>query len=187
MNETVENGGTEAESVTGKRTESAGGPDLVNAVDAHVPVIERGRETDRLEMTAVEVVDVERERRTGGEQQGEIAGVGRGAGKEREGVEARIVRRTGKESREWMEMRSVREMGHLRVVNGCLRNMREKLLRGLRSVETGRETGTRTVDAATGTGTGVGETVKEIGNTRETEGRETEGTEERSVIAPYET
>lgn len=187
MNETVENGGIEAGSVTGKRTESAVGPDLVNAVDVRVPVSERGRETDRLEMTAVEVVDVERERRTGGEQRGETAGVGRGVENEREGVGARIVRRTGKESRGWMEMRSVREMEHLRVVNGCSRNMKEKLLRGLRSVETGRETGTRTADVATGTERGVGGTVKEIGNTRETEGRETEGTEERSVIAPYET
>lgn len=99
MNGTVETGGNAAGSATGTRTETAEGPDLVNAVDVPVPESERGRERDRLEMTTVELADVESERGIVGGLWEETAGVGRGVENERGGAGARIARGTGREAR----------------------------------------------------------------------------------------
>lgn len=182
----MENGGSAAGSVTGTRTESAGGPDLVSADDVPVPASERGRERDPLEMMELEVADVESERGIVGWQWGETAGVERGVENEREGAGARIARGTGKEARGLMEKRSVRETESLRVVRGCWRNMKEKLVRAWRSGETGTEKGTGNADAVTETETGVGETGTETGSTRGKGGRERGETAERSATAPYE-
>lgn len=184
MNGTVETGGIAAGSVTGTKTETAGGPDLVNADGVPVPVNERGRERDPLEMMEVEVVDVESERGIVGWQWEETAGVGSGVENEREGAEARIARGTGREARGLMEKRSVRETEPLRVERGCWRNMREKLVRAWKSVET--ETGTGIADAVTETEIGVGETGIETGSTRGKGERETGENAERSATAPSE-
>lgn len=180
MNGTVETGGIAAGSVTGTKIETVGGPDLVNVDGVPVPVNERGRERDPLETMEVEVVDVESERGIVGGQWEETAGVGRGVESEREGAGARIARGTGREARGLMEKRLVREMEPLRVEKGCWRNMREKLVRAWKSVETG----TGTADAVTETEIGVGET--ETGSTRGKGGRETGETAERSATVPFE-
>lgn len=183
---TVETGGSAVESVTGTRTETAGGLDLVNDVDVPVPVSERERGRLEEEMTAVVVVGVESERGIVGGQREETAGVERGVENGRKGAGAEIAKETGREARGWMERRSARETGPMRVASGCWRNMKEKWVRAWRSVETETEKGTGTVGAATGTETGAGETGTETGSTRGSGGRETRGTAERSAIAPYE-
>lgn len=184
---TAETGGSAAGSVTGTRTENAGGPDPVNAVDVPVPGSERGR--DRLEQERMSAVaaGVESERGSVVGQREETAGVGRGVENGREGAGAGIARETGREARGWMGRRSARETVLLRVGSGCWRNMKEKWVRAWRSVETGTEKGTEeTAGAATGTETGAGETGTETGSTRGSVGRETGGSAERSATAPYE-
>lgn len=119
VNETVETEGIAAGSATGIRTESAGGLGLVNAVDVLDLASEKGRETDRLEMTTLEVADEESERGIAELLQEETAGVGRGVKNEREGAGARIARETGREAKGWMEKRLARETWFLRVVSGC--------------------------------------------------------------------
>ncbi len=184
---TVETAGSAAESVTGIRTENAADPALVNAVDVLVPESVREKETDRLEqvMTAAVVAGVESERGIVGEQQEEIAGVGRGVENGREGAGAGIARGTEREARGWMERRSAREMESLRVANGFWRNMKEKWVRAWRSAGTGTEKGTENASAATETEKGAGETGTETGSTRGIEGSETEVSAERTATAPY--
>lgn len=185
----VENGGSAVGSVTGRRTEeSAGGPDLVNAVDVPVPGRERGREKDRLqeEMMPLVVAGVESEKGNVGGQREETAGVGRGVENVREGAGVGIAKGTERGARDLMERKLPREMEPPRVVSGCWRTMKEKLVRAWRSVEIENEKGTGTAGAATGTETGAGETGTETGSTRGIGGRETGGSAERSAMVPYE-
>lgn len=187
VNGTVETEGSAAGSAKGIRTGSAVGLGLVNGVDVLDLASEKGRGTDRLEMTTLEVADDESERGIVGLLQEETAGVGRGVKNEKEEAGARIARETGREAKGWMEKRLVRETWLLRVVSGCWRNMKEKLVRAQRSVGTGTETGIGTADAVTGTEKGVGETGTETGSTRGNGGIERGWTAEKSDTVLYKT
>lgn len=184
---TVAIGGSAAGSVTGTRTESAGGPDPASAVD--IPVHRSGRGRDRLqqERKVLVVAGVGSERGSVGGQPEETAGAGRGVETGKGGVGVGIVRERRKEARGWMGRRSVKETVPQRVGSGCRKNTKEKWVRAWRSVETGTEKGTETEGVVTEIETGAGETGTETGSTRGSVGREKEGNAKRSATALYET
>lgn len=199
----VETGGSAAGTVTGIRTETAGGLGPVIGVVGPAPARETERETGQAlwhleRMKAAEAAAVEIEKGNVGAPQEVTAGAGRGVGTEtgRDGAGAETERETGREAKGWMGRRLPRETLPWRGWTGCLRSMKErKWVRAWRSaaeIETGTGTETESVGAATGTGTetetGVGETERETGSIRESveTGRGEEGSAEKSATLLYE-
>lgn len=187
VNEIEENGENAAGSVTGKKKGNAAGQDLASVVGVHAPANERGTERGTLETRAVETLAVGRG--TGSVrlyQQEKTTGVGKGVEKERNEAEARTARGKGREERGLREKTWLRETGRWRALSGYWRNMKQKLPRGWRSVETGSETATGTADAATGIESDAGGTGTGIETTKETV-TETGASAKRSTTAPYKT
>lgn len=170
--------------VTGKKTGSAVGHDLVSDVGVRALAREKGTGRGMLEKRTLEILAVEREKGIVGLHREKTAGVGKGVGIERKGAEARIARGKGKEARGRTGKRWLREMGPWRVSSGHWRSMKEKLVRRRRSAGTGNETATGTADAATGIGIAAEGTGTGIGTTKES-ATETGVSAKRSTTAPY--